>query len=154
MLRKRIPVCILIPCFFQIHFDVILLSLPIFKRFCSLRSSDRNICGTLRMYTILTLPTVLYVWETWFVLLREEHLLGGGVLKKRVLRGIFGTEWEEVSENCRMKAVALSYSPAGSLKAIKLRWARLTAWIGKKSKPQSFFESLWKDTVDNINRSV
>jgi hypothetical protein len=49
------------------------------------------------------------------------------VLKKRVLRGIFGTEWEEVSENCRMKAVALSYSPAGSLKAIKLRWARLTA---------------------------
>jgi len=28
------------------------------------------------MYTIVTLPTVLYVCETWFVLLREKHSLG------------------------------------------------------------------------------
>jgi len=76
MLRKRIPVCILTPCFFKIHFNIILLSLPVFKRFCSLRSSDQNTCGTLRMYTIVTLPTVLYVCETWFVLLREKHSLG------------------------------------------------------------------------------
>jgi hypothetical protein len=29
------------------------------------------------MYTIVTLPTVFYVCETWFVLLREEDLLRG-----------------------------------------------------------------------------
>jgi hypothetical protein len=38
-----------------------------------------------------------------------------------------GRGLKEVSENCRMKAVALSTAQLDFLKAIKLRWARLTA---------------------------
>jgi hypothetical protein len=52
------------------------------------------------------------------------------VFKKGVLREIFGTEWEEVREGFRKlqnESCSIFYSPAGFLKAIKLRWARLTA---------------------------
>lgn len=82
------------------------------------------------MYTVATLPTVFYVCETWFVILREEHPLGKGEFKKGVLRGICGTEWVEVRGGFRKlqnESCSTFYSPTGFLKAIKLRWARLTA---------------------------
>jgi hypothetical protein len=52
------------------------------------------------------------------------------MFKKRVLWEIFGTEWKEVMGGFRKlqnESCSTSYSPAGFLKAIKLRWARLTA---------------------------
>jgi hypothetical protein len=42
--------------------------------------------------TVISL--VLYGCETWSVILREEYRLM--VFENRVLRRIFGTEWEEV----------------------------------------------------------
>jgi hypothetical protein len=39
------------------------------------------------------LPTVLYGYETWFLTLREEHILR--VFENRVLRGIFGPKRDE-----------------------------------------------------------
>jgi hypothetical protein len=44
----------------------------------------------IRIYKTIILPVVLYGCETWSVTLREEHRLR--VLKKRVLRRIFGRE--------------------------------------------------------------
>jgi hypothetical protein len=42
---------------------------------------------------------VLYGCETWFLILREEYRLR--VFENRVLRGIFGPKWDEVSEDWR-----------------------------------------------------
>ena len=77
------------------------------------------------MYTIVTLPTVFYVCETWFCPVKTRTLTGGegGGFKKWMLRGIFGTEWEEVRGGFRKlqnESCSTFYSPAGFLKAIKL----------------------------------
>jgi hypothetical protein len=42
------------------------------------------------MYKTIILPGVLYGHETWFLTLREEHILS--VFENRVLRRIFGTK--------------------------------------------------------------
>jgi len=47
------------------------------------------------------------------------------MFKKRVLWEIFGTEWKEVIGGFRK--LQNERCPAGFLKTIKLRWARLTA---------------------------
>jgi hypothetical protein len=49
---------------------------------------------TLKIYTRLILPEVLYGCETWSLTLREEHRLR--VFEKRVLRRIFGPRRDEV----------------------------------------------------------
>jgi hypothetical protein len=45
------------------------------------------------------LPVVLYGCETWLLTLREERRLRA--LKNRVLRGIFGTKSDQVTEEWR-----------------------------------------------------
>jgi hypothetical protein len=47
----------------------------------------------------MILPVVLYGCETWSLTLREEHILR--VFENRVLRGIFGSKREEVTEGWR-----------------------------------------------------
>jgi hypothetical protein len=42
------------------------------------------------MYRTIIMPVVLYECESWFLTLREEHMLG--VFENMVLRGIFGTK--------------------------------------------------------------
>jgi hypothetical protein len=51
----------------------------------------------------MTLPVVLYICETWFLTLREEHRLR--VFENRMLRGVFGLkkEWQEAGEDCKMR---------------------------------------------------
>jgi hypothetical protein len=47
------------------------------------------------IYKIIILPVVLYGYETWFLTLREGHRLG--VLEKRVLRRVFGSNRGDVA---------------------------------------------------------
>jgi hypothetical protein len=47
-----------------------------------------------RIYTTIILPVVLNGWETWSIILREEHRLT--VFQNRVLRRIFGPKSDEV----------------------------------------------------------
>jgi hypothetical protein len=53
----------------------------------------------IRIYKILILPVVLYGCETWSLTLREEHRLR--VFDSRVLRRIFGRNWDDVTGDWR-----------------------------------------------------
>jgi hypothetical protein len=58
----------------------------------------------IRIYKTIILPGVLYGRETWSLTLSEEHRLR--VFENRVLRRIFGTKRNEVTEfgeNCIMR---------------------------------------------------
>jgi hypothetical protein len=48
----------------------------------------------IRIYKTIILPVVLYGCETWYLTLREEHILR--VFENRVLRRIFGPKRDEV----------------------------------------------------------
>jgi hypothetical protein len=50
----------------------------------------------IKIYKTIILPVVLYGCETWSLTLREEHRLR--VFENRVLRRIFGTKRDEVTE--------------------------------------------------------
>jgi hypothetical protein len=63
----------------------------------SSRLLSKNI--KIRMYKIIILPVVLYVFETWSLTLREEHRLR--VFENRVLRRIFGPKRGEVTGDWR-----------------------------------------------------
>jgi hypothetical protein len=52
-----------------------------------------------KIHKTIILPVVLYVCETWSLILREEHRLR--VFESRVLRGIFGTKRVEVTGEWR-----------------------------------------------------
>jgi len=47
------------------------------------------------IYGTIILPVVLYGCETWSLTLREELRLR--LFENRVLRGIFGPKWDEVT---------------------------------------------------------
>jgi hypothetical protein len=59
----------------------------------SSRLLSRN--AKVKIYKTVILPVVLYGCETWSVTLREEHRLR--MLENRVLRGIFGSKWDELT---------------------------------------------------------
>jgi hypothetical protein len=50
----------------------------------------------IKIYINITLPVVLYGCETWSLTLTEEHRLR--VFQNRVLRTLFGTKRDEVTE--------------------------------------------------------
>ena len=50
----------------------------------------------IKIYRTIILPVVLYGYETWSLLFREEHRLR--MYENRVLRRIFGPKREEVTE--------------------------------------------------------
>jgi hypothetical protein len=49
----------------------------------------------MKIHRTIILPVVLYVCETWSLILREEHSLR--LSEKRVLRRIFGPRRDEVT---------------------------------------------------------
>jgi hypothetical protein len=49
----------------------------------------------IKIYRTIVLPVVLYGCETWSLKLREERKLR--VFENKVLRGIFGSRWDEVT---------------------------------------------------------
>jgi hypothetical protein len=53
----------------------------------------------IRIYKTIILPVVLYVCETWSLILREEHRRR--VFENRVLRSIFGPKGDEVTGDWR-----------------------------------------------------
>jgi hypothetical protein len=48
-----------------------------------------------KIYRAIILPVVLYGCETWFLTLREKHILR--VFKNRLLRRMFGRKRDEVT---------------------------------------------------------
>jgi hypothetical protein len=58
---------------------------------------SRNIKITI--HRTLIFPVVLYGCETWSLTLREKRRLR--VFENRVLRGVFGPKWDEVTEEWR-----------------------------------------------------
>jgi hypothetical protein len=59
----------------------------------SFRLLSKNV--KIRKYKTIILPVVLYLCETWFLILREEHRLK--VFAHRVLSRIFGLKRHEVT---------------------------------------------------------
>jgi hypothetical protein len=53
----------------------------------------------IKIYRTINLPVVLYGCKTWSLTPREEHRLR--VFENRVLRRIFGSKWERVTEEWR-----------------------------------------------------
>jgi hypothetical protein len=63
------------------------------QRILSSHLLSRNL--KIKIHKNIILPVVLCGCETWSLTLREEHRLR--VFENRVLRGIFGTKWDEVT---------------------------------------------------------
>jgi hypothetical protein len=63
----------------------------------SSRLLSRNI--RVKIYKTIFLPVVLYGYETWSLMLREEHRLR--VFENRVLRRMFGPKRDEVTGEWR-----------------------------------------------------
>jgi hypothetical protein len=61
------------------------------------RLLSRNV--KVKIYKTIILPVVLYGCETWYLTLREEHILR--VFENRVLRRIFGPKSDEVTGEWR-----------------------------------------------------
>jgi hypothetical protein len=83
---------------------------------------------TIKIFRSIILPVVLYGWETWSLILREEHRLR--VFENRVLRKISGLERDELTENrARLHNGDLHglYSLPNVIRVIK---PRITKWAG------------------------
>jgi hypothetical protein len=90
---------------------------------------------------------VLYGCETWFLTLREEHVLR--VCENRVLRRIFGPNKEEVTGGWRRLHNELHnlYSSPNIIRVIKsrrMKGARHTTRMGKMRCVQNFCGNIYK----------
>jgi hypothetical protein len=94
---------------------------------------SRNI--KVKIYETIILPVVLYGYETWSLILREEHRLR--VYENRVLRRIFGPKRDEVTGEWRKfhsGELYNLYSPPGIIrqnKSRRMRWAGRVAHMGE-----------------------
>jgi hypothetical protein len=64
--------------------------------FCLLSSSLISKNLKIKIYRTIILSVVLCGCETWSLTLREERRIR--VFQKRILREIFGSKWDEVTE--------------------------------------------------------
>jgi hypothetical protein len=91
----------------------------------------------IRVYRTITLPVVLYGYETWSLTLKEEQRLR--VFENRVLRRMFGPKRDEATgEWRRLHKEELNdlYSSPNIIRVIKsrrMRWAGHMARMGEKS---------------------
>jgi len=79
-----------------------------------------------KIYRIITLPVVLYGYETWLLTLREECRLS--VFENRVMRRIFGHrrgevtgEWRKLS-NAELNDLYCSPNIVRVIKSRKIKW--------------------------------
>jgi hypothetical protein len=87
------------------------------------RLLSRNV--KVKIYKIIILPVVLYGYETWPLMLWEEH--GLRALENRVLRTIFGPERDEVTGEWRKlhsEELHILYSSPNILRQIRSRIMR------------------------------
>jgi hypothetical protein len=92
----------------------------------------------IKIYINITLPVVLYGCETWSLTLRDKHRLR--VFQNRVLRRLFGTKRDEVTEEWRRLHNEKLYdlnSSSNAIRVIKLRRMRWT-YGGKNRCKQGF----------------
>jgi hypothetical protein len=102
----------------------------------SSRLLSRNV--KVKIYKTITLPVVLYGYETWSLILREKHRLR--VFKNRVLRRIFGPKMNEVTGEWRKlhnEELHNLYSSPDIIRQVKsrrMRWAGHVARVGEERK--------------------
>jgi hypothetical protein len=90
----------------------------------------------IKIHKIIILPFVLYGCETWSLIVREECRLR--VLENRVLRRIFGSKKDKVTDEWRglhNKELYALYSSPNIIRVIKsrrLRWAGHVARTGNR----------------------
>ena len=89
----------------------------------------------IKIYRTIVLPVVLYECETWSLTLREERRLR--VFENRVLRGVFGTNRDELTgewRKLRNEELNDLYSLpniVGVVKSRRMRWAGHVARMGE-----------------------
>ena len=90
----------------------------------------------IKIYRIISLPVLLYGFETWLLTLREERKLR--VFEKKVLRIIFGPRSDEVTGEWRrlhIEKLNDLYSSPNIVRVIKsrrMRWAGHVARMGEE----------------------
>jgi hypothetical protein len=93
-------------------------------------------CCTVKKYSTIILPVVLYGCETWLLTLREKSRLR--VCENRVLRRIFGPKRDELTGEWRKlhnKELCDLYCSPNIVQVIKLRrvrWAGHIAGMGER----------------------
>ena len=98
---------------------------------CRLLSKNLKI----KIYITIILPVVLYGCETWSLTLREERRLR--VFENRVLRRVFGSKRDEVTEEWRKlhnEELRDLYSLPNNVRVVKkrrMRWAGHMARMGE-----------------------
>ena len=86
-------------------------------------------------YKTIILPVVLHGYETWSLMLREEHRLR--VFENKVLKKIFGAKIEEITgewrklHNAELHVLYSSSNIIRNLKSRQLRWAGHVACMGQ-----------------------
>jgi hypothetical protein len=94
---------------------------------------SRNVKG--KIYKTIILPVVLYGFETWSLILSEEHRLR--VFENRVVRGIFGPKRDEVTgewrklHNGELHSLYSSPDIIRQIKSRRMRWAGHVAHMGE-----------------------
>jgi hypothetical protein len=89
----------------------------------------------IKIYRIIILSVVLYGCETWSLTLREERWLR--VFENRVLRGIFGPKWDEITEewsklhNGELNELYCSPTIVRVIESRIMRWAGHVARMGE-----------------------
>jgi hypothetical protein len=91
---------------------------------------------TIKICKTIILPVVLYGYETWSLILREEHRLR--VFENRVLRRIFGPKRDEVRGDWRklhneeLHNLYISPNIIRMIKSRTMRWAGHVARLGRR----------------------
>ena len=95
------------------------------------------------MYRTIILSVVLYGCETWSPILREEHRLRA--FENRVLRKIFGPEWDKLKREWRklhndeVNDVYSSPDVIWVIKSGRMRWAGHVSCMGRAEVHVGFF---------------
>jgi len=104
---------------------------------------SRNILVNIKIYRTVTLPVVLYGYETWLLTMREERRLR--VLENRVLRRIFGPKRDEVTGEWRKlhnEELNDLYCPPNIVRVIKSRRMRWTGHVARMGEGRGLYRVL------------